>query len=625
MSFPTSTPTQLALSRLTGRPVAASSAVALPITAAKPEAAPNVPAGLARIIRPSAQTRWILPQLSAITPQYIESVLRGAFVGGQLQQWELFDLMEDTWPRLAKNLNEIKRAVVAMDWKIEPWAEEDAPPTDSAKERSRVVSNAVWKMRPDPCGDENGFEDTLRDMLDAWGKGLSVIEIDWEIRRAGSLGDITAPRCTNWVHPTNYAWSNEGRLGLRSDMLGTDAGRYTLMDTTGRRGQAALEEFPTDKFLIAIAKAKSGSPLSAALLRPLAWWWCAANFSADWLMNLAQIFGLPFRWANYASGSAQPTIDAIASMLENMGSAGWAAFPEGTTLELKEAGNLGSMSPQGDLLDRADKQCDLLVLGQTLTSEVRDTGGALATANVHAGVKGEVIQAAANFAARVINLQLVPAILRLNYGDDEEAPEFCPEPVKAEDVKANAERDAILLTQGIEMPKDWFYQRHNIPLPQEGEEVIAGRIPPSPFGAHGGGRKEDEEPNADDEAPSPGGEGGRSPDEGGPSTDKAEPDAEAEEEPTTAKASPTVPDKLANTSARTLAESLAADLQPVGRRLAAILQINDPALMREKIVAFQGDMERLKTDIARDPAAARALEQIISASLVNGLAANKTK
>ena len=602
----------LALSPWTGRPLPANSALAkerlalqaasAPLQSAIPKPQSAIPAGLARIIKPSAQTRWILPQLSAITPQYIEGVMRGAFVGGQLQQWELFDLMEDTWPRLAKNLNEIKRAVLAFDWKIEPWAEEDTPPTDSAKERAKVVSNALWKMRPDPQADENGFEQTIYDVLDAWGKGLSVIEIDWEIRMAGKLGDITAPRCTTWVHPVHYAWSNEGRLGLRSDTLGTAGARYALPTTSGQPGRIALEDFPPDKFLIAIAKAKTGSPLTTALLRPLCWWWCAANFSADWLMNLAQIFGLPMRWANYASGSPQATIDAISAMLENMGSAGWASFPEGTTLELKEAGNLGSMSPQGDLLDRADKQCDLLVLGQTLTSEVRDTGGALATAKVHAGVKGEVIEAAANFAAAIINAQLIPAICRLNYGDEEVCPECCPEPEKNEDVKANADRDAVLVNLGIEMPKDWFYKRHNIPLPQPGEETITK---PEPEPMPGFGR--------------PGGAGvppaGAEP----PARDTTDDGA-----PYNAKSTTTPPAKLDKTSGELLARAIAADLQPVGKRLAAILQIQDPALFKAKLEQFQQDVAAIRADLARDPDAARALEKIISASLVNGLAANKT-
>jgi hypothetical protein len=52
-----------------------------------------------------------------------------------------------------KRFNEVKRAVVSMDWKIEPWAEEDAPPSDAAKEKAKLVSTALWRMMPDPAAD----------------------------------------------------------------------------------------------------------------------------------------------------------------------------------------------------------------------------------------------------------------------------------------------------------------------------------------------------------------------------------------------------------------------------------------------------------------------------------------
>jgi phage gp29-like protein len=550
---------------------------------AKTEAAPSgVSKDLERILRPQAAYRWLLPQLAAITPQYIEMVLRGALAGSHVQAWELFDLMEDTWPRLNKDLNELKQAVIGLNWIMNPWAEEDEPPTNSAKERARLVSNALWKMRPDPCADENAFEATIYDILDAWGKGIAVLEVDWEMRRAGKLGNITAPRSTFWVHPTCYAWSQEGRLGLRTELF---SGSYRTKPSgfTGTSFQpmpGEVNEFPENKFLVAIAKSKSGSPLGGALLRSLAWWWCAGNFSADWLMNLAQVFGLPFRWANYSTGAPQQTIDAICSMLENMGSAGWAAFPAGTTLELKEASKTGDASPQGDLLDRADRNCDLLILGQTLTSQAGATGS-LALGKVHEGVKEDRVEAAASFAVSVVNNQLIPMILRLNYGDEDEAPEFLPQPQEKDDAEANAARDKVLLEAGVELPKDWFYKRHGVPIPEAGEETI-------------GGRKET---------------------------------TSAQSSPPAAEREGGVKGKNQSgvTSAATdeFARAVATDLQPVAKRLAAIMTISDPEILRARLAAFLDEADLLAMDISKDPAAAKELRGIITQGIINGFEKGK--
>src|SRR5206468_12660493 len=119
------------------------------------------------------------------------------------------------------------------------------------------------------------------------------------------------------------------------------------------------------------------------------------------------------RWATYEPTAAQETVDRICSMLQNMGGAGWAAFPAGTSLELKADGQKsGAQTPQGDMLDRADKQCDLLVLGQTLTTDtggMGSGGGSHALGQVHADVRSGIIDAAAKITAGVIEQQLIPA------------------------------------------------------------------------------------------------------------------------------------------------------------------------------------------------------------------------
>lgn len=412
---------------------------------------------------------WLSPMLKSITPERIESILRGSMGGDISAQWELFDLMEDTWPRLLTNLNKVKRAVSKMDFKVEAWAEEESAPSSEADERAKFVSRCIWKMRPDPAAADNAFERTVFDILDAWGKGVSVLEVIWDHAEDGIV-----PKATSWVHPGHYAFGDDGRLGLLAGGA-TNSNAFFSSNVFTGRNKTQVAPFPENKFLIAINRAKSGHPSQGALLRPLAWWWCAANFSAEWLLNFGQIFGLPIRWATYDPN--QPgLLTKISEMLEDMGSTAWAAFPAGTTFELKEASKSGggSDTPQGNMLDRADKQCDLLILGQTLTSDVGDKGsGSRALGEVHEGVFKDVVFAAADFVAQVINQQLVPAILTLNYGDEAEAPEFYPcEPQKPEDPKAKAERHQILANMGMRIPEDWLHEQHDVPLPAKGEPIL---------------------------------------------------------------------------------------------------------------------------------------------------------
>lgn len=432
---------------------------------------------LRQIVRPRAAANWLAPQVAAMTPQRIESMLRGAMSGDYTQIWMLFDLMEDTWPRLLKNLNEVKRSVSKLEFKAAPWAEEEEAPSDSALEKARFVSRAVRKMKPKVAAEENGFHQTLYDLLDAWGKGVSVLEILWD-----QTNDGIVPRATAWVNPAEYGWDSDGALGLNvvdRVNLQTTTISQSLANIFGglRRGQY-VQPFIENKFLVAIAKAKTGHASTAALLRPLAWWWCAMNFSSEWLLNFAQIFGLPIRIGKYDPN--QPGLfEKVCAFLEQMGSSAWAALPDGTNIELHEAskGSANNATPQGDLIDRADKQCDLLILGQTLTTEVRAGGGSRALGDVHADVRDDIIQAAGDFVADVLNQQLVPALMLLNYGSVEEAPEFQALPKKVEDKKANADRFLVLTQAGLKIPTKFVYENQEIPMPQGAEDTIGGLAP----------------------------------------------------------------------------------------------------------------------------------------------------
>ena len=109
----------------------------LPITPAIPAPPPMPPAiaddadqnrvarrsaSLRQIVRPEVRDRWTGLTTRGLTPDRVMTILNSAFTGSLVGQFALFDLMEDTWPRLKKNLNEIKRAVEMADWQAQAFA-----------------------------------------------------------------------------------------------------------------------------------------------------------------------------------------------------------------------------------------------------------------------------------------------------------------------------------------------------------------------------------------------------------------------------------------------------------------------------------------------------------------------
>ncbi len=462
----------------------------------------RAPVGMDRILRPQARFNWLMPNVASITPQYIEMLLNGALAGNHVQRWELFDLMLRTWPELSACCQELTYGVLRKKLIYEPFQEEDEKPTPSALERMKVCSAALRRMSPDPITDGADLNGTIRDILDAWFRGCSVSEIIWDTVDDKVAGTIVAPNCTYWVYPVCYAFTSDNVIGMMPPTI-SKGGTWPFSSTTNiPTNQAQVIPFPDNKFLVSVHKTKSGSPLSGPLLVPLCWWWCAANFSSDWLLNLAQVFGLPFRWTTYAAGAPQETINAICNMLQNMGSNAWAAFPEGTKMDLIDSNKSGSdHSPQGELLDRADRYARNLILGQTMTGSHGTTGkgGGQAFGEVEADVKSDRIDAAGSFAAEIINNQLIKFVLQLNYGDTEEPPtiKFLEDDVAG---LPQAQTYKTLADAGMEIGVDHIRKVFDIPEPADGEDVIGGAKPAPSFGGFGGqdfGQQDSNSPDAE--------------------------------------------------------------------------------------------------------------------------------
>lgn len=440
------------------------------------DAFPAIGTQMQKVVVPQVRDRWLATGITEYTPDQIYNILRGALSGRLLYVWQLFDLMEDTWPRLATNLQKVRSSVKRHDWTIQAWAPKGQEPSAEAERRARLFEDAIYSMRPRPDIDELGWDGTLDALMDAWGKGVSVLEVDWSYADVDA-GRLIVPRSTHWVHPQYYGWPSVDDFG--GDRLMLRASEVVQRSEVIKQAGAEWIEFPANKFLLATCKARTTHPSAAARLRPLAWWWCAMNFSGQWLVNYAQLFGIPIRWATYDPG--RPDLKTVLEqMLENMGSAGWAAMPDGTALQLFEGKGTGADNPQASILDRADKNCDIYLLGQTLSTDVGSTGGNRALGEVHKDVQDEVSENAIRWTAGVLNQQLIPAWCELNFGDRRECPYFIDREAEGKDAKGAAETFKIVLDSGVEIPRAYYYEAVGIPVPQAGEEVISPRPVPAP-------------------------------------------------------------------------------------------------------------------------------------------------
>lgn len=402
------------------------------------------------LVSPFADSKFKHWPASELDPESLLA-LKDSISSGQLdRQEQLFMAMLEKWPRLRKNLGEIANAVARMEWTVMPWTEKGKKPTPEAQELAELVESAFWRSEPKPDTVEQGADDLIKSLSYMITCGNTVHQIKW------AADDIVFPRCYEPLSAQYYAW--EYNYGKRDRLL---LFRHGLdMDLEG-------EEFPPDKFLIGLNKADVFHPLFGAKLRCLVGWFGAACYGLPWLMTFCELFGIPFRIAQ-VRGSEKAKAEA-AQMLQDLGSGGWAVSTENFKFELHDAVKGANGLPQADLIRLADEQCDNLILGQTLTSSKGD-GGSYALGQVQDGIRKEVIEDVGQAVANVLNEQLIPAIVRLNYGRvPSRLPKFVP---GIRGIDAASLETISKAAEVMDVGEEFARSIVRIPKPRPGEAVL---------------------------------------------------------------------------------------------------------------------------------------------------------
>jgi phage gp29-like protein len=421
-----------------------------------------------RVVRndPRESFYWTLP--NKLTPQQCLQMLRAALAGDLFQQFNLEQLMSDTWPTYRMARHQLCEAAAYMRYAVHPYAEEGKKPGKRAIEKSDLVSRAIRGMAPNPFNDEKGFSGMAYVLCDAMLNGLSLVELFWQPKASSDHGREWLPASCAWVHPRHYTFSTSGYVALYND----DGNRISPQANGSRPG---INPDP-DKFVCAQFISRAGSSLGAGFMRPLVWYWAARQFNNEWMLNTAKQYGSPFIDITYKPGTVTTgpggELEKLNEMLKTAGSQRRLIHPEGTTAEIHQPSSLGKENPQRVLEEKADEACLFLLLGQKGTTTA--VSGQLGNDDSHENVKEERKLGLANWLARNPLRQFARAVLRKNYGNDDECPEILPDttkPLKPEQVGAMA---TSVMGSRVPVRADEFYKKLGFTQPDEGETVLVG-------------------------------------------------------------------------------------------------------------------------------------------------------
>lgn len=179
-------------------------------------------------------------------------------------------------------------------------------------------------------------------------------------------------------------------------------------------------------------------------LRALAQWWLARNYALrDWA-RYCERHGFPILLFDTPFGADPDDISAGQAQLQGLGQESILQVPGSVDVTKFGKYDLRYLEPKDenwqafkDLISQCNDEITLALLGQNLTSQVKE--GSFAAARVHADVRQAIIEADARALAKTVYLQIARPFAALNFGDAKYAPLIEWDVRADEDLKTKAQ------------------------------------------------------------------------------------------------------------------------------------------------------------------------------------------
>ena len=321
-------------------------------------------------------------------------------------------------PHVTACVQSRKAGVLSLEWEIARGINKD--------KNIELLSNLLKKL---------DIYKLINDILDSVLWGFQPIEVIWE--KSGNLILPTELKAkpTEWFC---YDADNNLRFKTKQNYFG--------------------ELLPPKKFLCPQYNASYDNPYGDRILSKVFWQVVFKKGGLKFWTIFTEKYGMPHIIGKHPRGASQEETNALADMLERMVQDAIAVIPDDSSVELKEANKSSSAEIYEKLIDKMNAEISKAIIGQTLTTEIGNTGS-YAASNTHFQVRQDIIDSDKRLVEKTIN-QLLRWIYELNFST-EIVPEF--ELYEEEDIDLDlAQRDKTLSESGVKFTKKYFIKNYGL-------------------------------------------------------------------------------------------------------------------------------------------------------------------
>lgn len=325
-----------------------------------------------------------------------------------------------------------KAGVLSLEWEINRGLDKD--------KNAEFVEDLLKQL---------DIHKLINDILDATQFGFQPLEIMWKKTKSGQI----LPEAILSKPPEWFCFDDNNVLKFR-----TKENYYG-------------EELPHRKFLCPQVNPSYSNPYGERTLSRVFWPVTFKKGGMKFWVVFTEKYGMPHLVGKHPRGASKEETDTLADMLEQMIQDAVAVIPDDSSVEIQEANKSSSAEIYEKLIDKMNAEVSKAILGQTLTTEIGETGS-YAASNTHMQVRQDIIDSDKKLVETTIN-QLIRWIYEINF-PNEDIPLF--ELYQEEDVDlVLAQRDKILSETGVKFTKEYFIKNYNL----DDEDFDLREDPPS--------------------------------------------------------------------------------------------------------------------------------------------------
>lgn len=350
---------------------------------------------------------------------------------------EVFDAIASD-AHVIGELRSVRAGVLGYETRIQPGG--DAPADVKAWELCSLVMN----RKPAPG---LHWSDIIWSIMTAVFRGRRVHEVVW-----GRDGNYMLPTKVLDRPTKRFVYNNDNELRLltrTAPVKGEDLGPY--------------------KWLVTRHMASHENPYGMALFSACFWPYTFKHNGFRFFSKFCEKYGIPWAVGKYPIGTPKADQDALADALAQMVEDAVAAIPDDGSVELIESSTTGEIVHER-LIKVCNNEMSKALTSQTLATDIQGQGSR-AAAETHRGREQDVNASDRAMIEETVS-QLFAWITELNIpGAVPPRFEFFEEG-EARKEWVEFIRDASEL---LDVPSEYAYDRLQIPVPKDGEEVLQRR------------------------------------------------------------------------------------------------------------------------------------------------------